>query len=113
MDRDQLEKVTKEYQMLQEQLQSLAIQKEQFTAQRDEYRQALAEIEKSTGKLYLAVGGAMVEVSKDKALNDMKEKQETTDMRLGIVGKQYDELSKKEQALRSTITEALKALKQA
>lgn len=108
MERDQLEKLTKEYQVLQEQLQSLAIQKEQFTAQREEFKQALAEIERTTGKVYIAIGGAMVDVSKENALKDVKEKQETSEMRLSIAVKQYDELSKKEQAMRSSITSALK-----
>jgi prefoldin beta subunit len=113
MDRDQLEKMTKEYQLLQDQLQSLAMQKEQFSAQKEDYKQALAEIEKTTGKIYLAVGGAMVDVNKETALKDVKDRQESAEMRLGIANKQYDELSKREQILRSGITAALKELKQA
>ncbi len=113
MDRNELEKMTKEYQLLQDQLQSLAMQKEQFMAQKDDYKQALAEIEKTTGKIYLAVGGAMVDVAKDAALKDIKDRQESAEMRLGIVNRQYDELSKKEQALRNGITTALNELKQA
>jgi len=34
MEKEQLEKITREYQMLQEQLQSLAMQKEQFKEQK-------------------------------------------------------------------------------
>ncbi len=113
MDRNELEKMTKEYQLLQDQLQSLAMQKEQFSAQKEDYRQALAEIEKTTGKIYLAVGGAMVDVTKETALKDIKDRHESAEMRLGIANKQYDELSKKEQVLRSGITSALNGLKQA
>ncbi len=113
MDRNELEKMTKEYQLLQDQLQSLAMQKEQFSAQKEEYKQALAEIEKTTGKIYLAVGGAMVDVTKDAAIKDIKDRQESSEMRLGIANKQYDELSKREQTLRSGITNALNGLKQA
>lgn len=113
MDRNELERMTKEYQMLQDQLQSLAMQKEQFSAMKEDYKQAREEIEKTTGKIYLTVGGAMVDVTKDAALKDIKDRQESTEMRLGIATKQYDELSKKEQTLRSGITTALNELKQA
>jgi prefoldin beta subunit len=112
MDRDQIEKLTKEYQMLQDQLQSVAMQKEQFTEMKEEFKEAMAEIEKSTGKIYSSVGGVMIEVTKDKAIKDMKEKQESTDMRFGIVSKQYEDFSKKEQALRASINAALKDYKE-
>jgi prefoldin beta subunit len=113
MDRSELERMTKEYQMLQDQLQSLAMQKEQFSAQKEDYKQALAEIEKTTGKVYLAVGGAMVDVTKDNAIKDIKDRQESAEMRLGIASKQYDELSKREKILRDGITASLNELKQA
>lgn len=112
MDRNQIEKLTKEYQALQDQLQSVAMQKEQFTEMKEEFKEAMAEIEKATGKIYLSVGGVMVEVAKDKAAKDIKEKQESTEMRLGIVSKQFEEFSKREQSLRASITAALKDFKE-
>lgn len=112
MERDQLEKLTKEYQVLQEQLQSLAIQREQFKAQREELKEALEEIEKSKGKIYLSIGGVMVETDKESAKSSIKEKQESNSMRYSIVEKQYEDFSKKELALRAEITNALKDLKQ-
>jgi prefoldin beta subunit len=112
MDKDQIEKLTREYQMLQEQLQSAAMQKEQFTEIKEEYKAALVEVEKATGKIYLSIGGVIVEAQKDSAVKDIKEKQESAEMRLGIATKQYDELAKREQSLRTEITSALKGLKQ-
>ena len=112
MDRDQIEKLTKEYQMLQEQLQSVAMQKEQFTEMKEEFKEAMAEVEKATGKVYLSVGGVIVEVPKEKAVKDIKEKQESTEMRLGIVSKKYEDFSKREQSLRTNITNALKDFKE-
>lgn len=112
MDQNQIEKLTKDYQLLQDQLQSIAMQKEQFTAMKEEYKEAMAEVEKATGKVYISVGGVIVEVQKDQAVKDIKEKQESTEMRLSIVTKQYEDLIKREQSLRSEITGALKELKQ-
>lgn len=112
MERDQLEKLSREYQMMQEQLQSIAMQREQFKAQKDELKEALAEVEKAKGKIYLTIGGVMVEVDKETATNNIKEKQETNSMRVTILDKQFEELSKKEQSLRNEITAALKEMKQ-
>ncbi len=112
MEKDQIEKMTRDYQLLQEQLQSLAVQKEQFTEQKVEYKEALEEIEKAKGKIYMAIGGAIIEVDKDTATKNLKEKQNSAELRLSIVTKQFDEFSKKEQSLRAEITSALKDFKQ-
>jgi prefoldin beta subunit len=112
MEKDQLEKLTREYQTLQEQLQALAMQREQFREQKDEIKQALDEAEKSKGKIFLAIGGIMVDVDKETAVKNLKEKQDSNSMRLTITEKQFDDTSKKEQSLRSEITSALKELKQ-
>jgi prefoldin beta subunit len=108
MDKEQLEKMSKDYGIIQEQLQSVAMQREQISAQKMDLDEALAEINRSSGKVYVAIGGVVVETGKDSALKDIKEKIESTEMRLGIAKRQYDELSKKEHALRSEITAALK-----
>lgn len=112
MERDQFEKLTREYQSLQEQLQSAAMQKEQFREQKEETKQALEEVEKAKGKIFLAIGGVLVDVDKETASKSLKEKQESASMRLTIVEKQFNELTKKEQSLRAEITEALKSMKQ-
>lgn len=112
MERDELEKMTREYQMLQEQLQGLTMQKEQFREQKDELKHALEEVEKAKGKVFLAIGGVMVDVDKETATKSLKERQESTSMRLTIVERQLEDASKKEQSMRSEITAALKTLKQ-
>ncbi|MGD0510208.1 MAG: prefoldin subunit [Candidatus Micrarchaeaceae archaeon] len=112
MDKDQMEKLSREYQALQEQLQSLAVQREQFREQKVELKGALEEANKATGKIFLAIGGIMVDVSKETAIKDLKEKEESNAMRLNIVEKQFEDASKKEQTLRTEITAALKEMKQ-
>jgi len=111
MERNELEKMTSSYQALVEQLQALAIQKEQFAMQKNEQNEAMAEIEKATGKIYLNIGGVLVEMKKEDAVKKLKEKIESTEMRLTIATKQYDEYAKKEKELREKINEALKAEK--
>ena len=111
MEKEQLEKLTREYQTIQEQLQSLAIQKEQFRAQKEEFKEALEEVEKAKGKLYLTIGGIMVDVDKETATKHLKERQDSNAMRLSITDKQFEDLSKREQSLRTEITTALKDFK--
>jgi prefoldin beta subunit len=108
MDRQELEKLTRDYQTVQEQMQALAVQREQFAAQKEENKEALAEVEKAAGKIYVAIGGAIVESTKEDALKRLKEKQDSVEMRLSITSKQYEEASKKEKSLREEITKALK-----
>ena len=112
MERDELEKMTREYQQIQEQLQQFSVQKEQFNVQKEELKEAMAEIERSAGKIYLAVGGIMADVGKESAVKSIKERQESADMRINILTKQIDELSKKEKTLREDLTKALKDIKQ-
>ena len=95
MEREQLEKITKEYQMLQEQLQNLAMQKEQFKGQKEEIKMALEEAEKAKGKIFLAVGSILVDVDKETAIKNLKESHETNTMRLSIVEKQFDDCIEK------------------
>ena len=111
MERQELEKLTRDYQMIQEQLQALAVQKEQFSIQKEEHKEAIQEIEKSAGKIYYSIGGVIVETPKTEAVSKIKERQESIEMRLTIVNKQYDEFSKKEKSLREEITNALKGQK--
>ena len=44
------------------------MQREQFTAQKDELNHAKEQIESSAGKIYSSVGGAIVEATKEAAL---------------------------------------------
>jgi prefoldin beta subunit len=112
MEKDELEKMTREYQTIQEQIQSIAMQREQFRNQKEEIKMALAEAEKSNGKIFLAIGNIMVDVDKETAIKNLKERQDSNAIRLTMTEKQFDEISKKEQSLRNEITAALKDLKQ-
>ncbi len=112
MTREQLDKLTAEYQTLQEQIQSLSVQKAQFGSQKEEFKEAALELEKAKGRIYSSVGGVIIETTKEDAQKGVKEKQESIEMRLGIINKQYDEAIKREKALRSEIESMLKSEKQ-
>jgi prefoldin beta subunit len=108
MDQNQIENLTISYQKLQAQLQALSMQKAQSLAQKEEFKAALEEIEKSSGKIFVSKGGAIVEVTKEDSKAKIKDEQDSLDLRLSIIEKQYAEFSKKEQEIRSKINEMLK-----
>jgi prefoldin beta subunit len=108
MDKEQINKLTSEYQSLQEQIQSLSLQKAQLSEQNEEFKIAAAELDKAKGKVYSAIGGAIVETTGDEAKKELKERQESVEMRLNIVNKQYDDAIKKEKSLRQQIESMIK-----
>ena len=108
-DEQDVEKMVRDYQMVQEQLRVYAIQLEQLKAQKAEIERADVEVGNSSGKVYISVGGVIVETTKEKALADLKDRSELSDTRIKSVTKQYDELKLKEKQLSERITELYKA----
>ena len=105
---NELEKLLKDYQILQEQLRSIAMQLEQFQAQKMESERAKEELDKSTGKVYLSVGGVIVETTKEKALSDISDRHSLLETRLTSYNKQYTDLRNKEKTLNEKITKIYK-----
>src|SRR5271170_3648511 len=76
-----IEKMVKDYQITQEQLRMYAIQLDQLKNQKAELERAVEEVTKAAGKVYISVGGIIVETTKDKAESDIKERSELSDTR--------------------------------
>ncbi len=104
-----IEKMVKDYQMLQEQLRVYAIQLDQLKNQKAELDRAGEEVSKSTGKVYLSVGGVIVETTKDKAQSDIKDRTELSETRIQSITKLYNEMRAKEKQLNEKITNLYKA----
>ncbi len=104
---NEIEKLSKEYQDIQEKIQTLEYQKMQFNAQIQEYENAEEEIENSTQKIYIVIGGIMIETTKEKAKAGIKEKKESIEMRLNIINTQQSKTSAKEHELREQLTKLL------
>lgn len=68
----------------------------------------MEELDKAKGKVYSTIGGVMIETSKDEAVKSVKERQDSVDMRLSIINKQYDEAVKREKSLRTEIEGIIK-----
>ena len=103
------EKLLRDYQMLQEQLRVYAIQLEQLRAQKAEFERANEEVSAALGKVYISVGGLIVETTKEKALADLKDRTELSETRITSITKQFNEMKTKEKQLSDKITELYKA----
>jgi prefoldin beta subunit len=100
----EIEKMVRDYQMVQEQLRNSALQLDQLQGAKADLDRAKAEVTKAEGKVYLTVGGVIVETSKDKALTEIKERAELTDVRIQSATKQYNDLKAKEKQLGERLT---------
>ena len=100
----ELEKALKEYQIVQEQLRSVAMQLEQLQGQKMDMDRANEELSKAEGKVYISVGGVIVETTKDKALADIKDRSELNAVRLQNANRSYTDLRNKEKTLNDKIT---------
>lgn len=101
----EIEKALKEYQIVQEQLRASALQVEQFQLQKTELDGAKGEVEKSSGKVYITMGGVIVETSKDRATKEIAEKLELVALRLQTANKQYADYREKEKQLRDKLSQ--------
>jgi prefoldin beta subunit len=108
MEKNELEEKTIEYQKINEQLQSLAAQKDRLTMQKTEHKNAEVEITKAKGKVFSAVGSVIVEVTKEDAETSVKERAEMIELRLTVVNRQIHEFSEKEKKMRSELEGMLK-----
>ena len=99
------EKLLKDYQLLQEQIRIAAMQIDQLKLQQGELATAEAEVNKATGKVYVTIGGIIVESDKEAALKNIAERKENNDIRLQSMTKQLTELRTREKQLRDKISQ--------
>lgn len=101
-------------QALQAQLQNVLIMKQQVESELKEVEKAISEIEKvpPENKIYKAVGTFLVMVSKEQALNELKEREELLKLNITSLSKQESLLRKQIDDLRSKINEALARVQQ-
>lgn len=106
---EEAEKLVREYQVLQEQMRAVAMQLDQLQGQKAELERAGEEVGKSTGKVYLSVGGVIVETAKEKAASDIKERTELAGVRIGAMTKQFNDLKAKEKLLSDKLSQLYKS----
>jgi prefoldin beta subunit len=93
----------KKYQQVRESLEAVALEASAINQSLAEYELALKEAQKSSGKLYKLVGSLLIEVSKEEAEKEIKEKQEELRLRLEMLKKKNEKLIQMENELREKL----------
>lgn len=96
------EKKLSQLQMLEQSMQNLLMQKQQFQVQQVEFESALNELEK-VNQAYKIIGNLMVLSDKDSLKEDLTSKKEVAELRIKNLEKQENHLREKASKLQSEI----------
>ena len=100
-----------QFQNIQNQLQSITMQRVQLSQQLIDIDNALSELKKvEKGKIYEKVGAILVEVSKDEIENKLKDEKEVKEARLKSIEKQESKLREKLNELGADLQSQLKGI---
>jgi len=95
-------------QILEQNLQNILMQKQQFQSQLNESESALKELEKSKGDTYKIIGTVMIASNKTDLKKELKEKQETNDLRIKNIEKQEKLIKEKSTELQNKVMKSMK-----
>lgn len=104
----ELQKEIMDFQSLQKQLELILLQKQQLMMQSSETNNALDELKNVSGKVYKAAGSIMFETNKTDLEKELKEKKESLDSKLSILGKQEEKFRSKLKDSQTNLQEKLK-----
>ncbi len=106
MKQETQEKIN-QLQNLEQNINSMIAQKQQFQAQNMEIDNALSQIE-GTEKVFRIIGNIMVASSKDNIKKDLDEKKELVELRLKTIDKQEEKLRAKANELQQEVLKEMK-----
>lgn len=89
-------------QMIQQNMQNLSVQRQQFQIQETEIESALSELEK-TDSSYKIIGNIMVKTDKENLKKDLQEKHEMLKIRISTLEKQEDKMREKAESLQQEV----------
>jgi prefoldin beta subunit len=106
MKQETQEKIT-QLQNLEQNINTLIAQKQQFQSQNMEIDNALSQID-DTEKVFRIIGNIMVASSKENVKKDLSEKKEIVELRLKTIDKQEDKLRSKAGELQGEVMKEMK-----
>lgn len=97
-----------ELQMIEHNFQQLLMQKNAFSMEANETEYIIKEVEKTTGEVSRIIGNqVIIKTTKEKLLEDMKNKQKLIDARMKQIDEQEKKFSEQLESLRETIMKKL------
>ncbi len=94
-------------QMIEQNLQAMLGQKQQFQSQAFEIESALKELQTTTDA-YKIVANLMIKTDKTKLVEDLTQKKEIADLRIKSMEKQEEQLREKAEGLRKDVLASMK-----
>ena len=94
-------------QILEQNLQSLTMQKQSFQMELNEIINALAEFTKAGDEIYRILGGIMMRADKNSLNSELEDKKKVLEIRISSIEKQEKILEKKTGDLREEISKAI------
>ena len=90
-------------QFLEQNLQSVYMQRQAYQMEISETEAALTEVEKTKDAVYKVIGQLMLKVDKDKTVEDLKSKKKLIEARISALEKQGEQVEKQVKALRDEL----------
>lgn len=107
LDKDSQEKI-QELQILEQNLQSILLQKQAFQLELGETDSALSELAKTNDEVYRIVGNIMIKASKQETEKELKEKHDILAIRLKSIEKQESSFREKSEKMREDLVKGMK-----
>ena len=98
----------KELQVLEQNLQSVMMQKQTFQLELSEIDNASLELSKVSDDVYKIAGNIMVKSSKESLLKDLKQKKELISLRLKSLDSQEEKLAETTEEIRKKVLSTIK-----
>ena len=96
-----------ELSLIEQQIQGLSAQKQQFNTQLLEVESALNELS-SSKESYKIIGNVMIKMDKEKLIKELKEKNDSVEIRIKSIEKQEGSLREKAKSIQSEVMKELK-----
>ncbi len=106
MDKETQENIQK-LQLMEQNIQGMMVQRQQFSTQLIEIESALRELEHAP-QAYKIVGNIMILTKKEDLTKELSEKKELLDMRIKNLEKQEEQMREKAQNIKETVMKKLK-----
>ena len=110
MEQNQAEKL-QELQILEQNLQSIIMQKQAYEMEMADVNNALEELKKQKDDVYKIVGSLMIKAKKDEVEAELKHKKEMLDLRLKNMDKQQNSFQERSFKIREELMSQLKTSK--
>ena len=104
----EIEKKIQQLQLLEQNLQSILMQKQAFQMQLAENENALKELDKTKKNIYKIIGTIMVNSDKESLKKELKEQKDIFDLRVKSLEKQEKNFKEKAEELQKEVMEEIK-----